>query len=82
MLPGVRPLYREVTTAERPREYRLTELPALPTTAPPINQRPIVDVGQRVEFQDVRADGPSTDRGGRSPWVGTSSWAFTVPGRL
>ena len=44
------------------KEYRLTKyLRSNHGTC--INQRPIVDVGQRVEFQDVLADGPSTDRG-------------------
>ena len=40
-----------------------------------INQRPIVNAGQRVDYQDVLADGPSTDRG-EIAWAGTSSWAL------
>lgn len=59
------------------REYRLTKyLRSNHTTC--INQRPIVDAGQRVEFQDVLADGPSTDRGeialGRNILMGFMTW--------
>ena len=44
------------------KEYRLTKyLRSNHTTC--INQRPIVNAGQRVDYQDVLADGPSTDRG-------------------
>ena len=59
------------------KEYRLTKfLRSNHTTC--INQRPIVDVGQRVDFQDVLADGPSTDRGeialGRNILMGFMTW--------
>ena len=59
------------------KEYRLTKyLRSNHGTC--INQRPIVDVGQRVEFQDVLADGPSTDRGeialGRNILMGFMTW--------
>ena len=43
-----------------------------------INQRPIVEKGQRVEAGDVLADGPSTDRGelalGKNPLIGFMAW--------
>ncbi|MBQ6859294.1 MAG: DNA-directed RNA polymerase subunit beta, partial [Clostridia bacterium] len=43
-----------------------------------INQRPIVEAGQRVDFQDVLADGPSTDHGeialGRNILIGFMTW--------
>ena len=59
------------------KEYRLTKyLRSNHGTC--INQRPIVDVGQRVEFQDVLADGPSTDHGeialGRNILMGFMTW--------
>ncbi|RKI71535.1 DNA-directed RNA polymerase subunit beta [bacterium 1xD42-67] len=59
------------------KRYRLTKyLRSNHTTC--INQRPIVDAGQRVEFQDVLADGPSTDRGevalGRNILMGFMTW--------
>ena len=59
------------------KEYRLTKyLRSNHGTC--INQRPIVDVGQRVECQDVLADGPSTDRGeialGRNILMGFMTW--------
>ncbi len=59
------------------KEYRLTKyLRSNHTTC--INQRPIVDVGQRVEFHDVLADGPSTDHGeialGRNILMGFMTW--------
>ncbi len=59
------------------KEYRLTKyLRSNHTTC--INQRPIVDAGQRVEFQDVLADGPSTDHGeialGRNILMGFMTW--------
>ncbi|MCI9394896.1 MAG: DNA-directed RNA polymerase subunit beta [Oscillospiraceae bacterium] len=61
----------------RVREYRLTKyLRSNHGTC--INQRPIVEVGQRVEFQDVLADGPSTDHGeialGRNILMGFMTW--------
>ena len=61
----------------RVEDYRLTKyLRSNHGTC--INQRPIVDVGQRVEFQDVLADGPSTDRGeialGRNILMGFMTW--------
>ena len=59
------------------KEYRLTKyLRSNHTTC--INQRPIVDVGDRVEAQDVLADGPSTDHGeialGRNILMGFMTW--------
>ena len=59
------------------KNYRLTKyLRSNHTTC--INQRPIVDAGQRVEFQDVLADGPSTDQGeialGRNILMGFMTW--------
>ncbi len=43
-----------------------------------INQRPIVDVGQRVEAGEVIADGPATDHGeislGKNALVGFMTW--------
>ncbi len=43
-----------------------------------INQRPIVDVGQRVEKGEVIADGPATDHGeislGKNALVGFMTW--------
>ena len=59
------------------KEYRLTKyLRSNHGTC--INQRPIVNIGQRVEFQDVLADGPSTDRGeialGRNILMGFMTW--------
>ena len=59
------------------KEYRLTKfLRSNHTTC--INQRPIVDAGQRVDYQDVLADGPSTDRGeialGRNILMGFMTW--------
>ncbi|USF28056.1 DNA-directed RNA polymerase subunit beta [Firmicutes bacterium ASF500] len=61
----------------RTKEYRLTKyLRSNHTTC--INQRPIVNAGQRVEFQDVLADGPSTDKGeialGRNILMGFMTW--------
>ena len=59
------------------KEYRLTKyLRSNHGTC--INQRPIVDVGQRVDYQDVLADGPSTDKGevalGRNILMGFMTW--------
>ncbi len=59
------------------KEYRLTKyLRSNHTTC--INQRPVVDAGQRVDFQDVLADGPSTDHGeialGRNILMGFMTW--------
>lgn len=59
------------------KEYRLTKyLRSNHTTC--INQRPIVEAGQRVEFRDVLADGPSTDHGeialGRNILMGFMTW--------
>ncbi len=59
------------------KEYRLTKyLRSNHTTC--INQRPIVDVGQRVDYHDVLADGPSTDHGeialGRNILMGFMTW--------
>ena len=59
------------------KDYRLTKyLRSNHGTC--INQRPIVNIGQRVEFQDVLADGPSTDRGeialGRNILMGFMTW--------
>ena len=59
------------------KEYRLTKyLRSNHTTC--INQRPIVNAGQRVDYQDVLADGPSTDRGeialGRNILMGFMTW--------
>ena len=59
------------------KEYRLTKyLRSNHTTC--INQRPIVNAGQRVDYQDVLADGPSTDRGeialGQNILVGFMTW--------
>ncbi len=43
-----------------------------------INQRPIVDAGERVEKGDIIADGPSTDNGeialGRNVLIGFMTW--------
>ena len=59
------------------KEYRLTKyLRSNHTTC--INQRPIVNAGQRVDYQDVLADGPSTARGeialGRNILMGFMTW--------
>ncbi|MCI8871223.1 MAG: DNA-directed RNA polymerase subunit beta, partial [Lawsonibacter sp.] len=59
------------------KEYRLTKfLRSNHTTC--INQRPVVDAGDRVEFQDVLADGQSTDHGeialGRNILMGFMTW--------
>ena len=59
------------------KEYRLTKyLRSNHTTC--INQRPIVNAGQRVTIRDVLADGPSTDRGeialGRNILMGFMTW--------
>ena len=59
------------------KEYRLTKyLRSNHTTC--INQRPIVEAGQRVDYHDVLADGPSTDRGeialGRNILMGFMTW--------
>ena len=59
------------------KEYRLTKyLRSNHTTC--INQRPIVNAGQRVDYQDVLADGPSTDQGeialGRNILMGFMTW--------
>ena len=59
------------------KEYRLTKyLRSNHTTC--INQRPIVDAGQRVDYHDVLADGPSTDLGeialGRNILMGFMTW--------
>ena len=59
------------------KEYRLTKyLRSNHTTC--INQRPIVDVGQRVNYHDVLADGPSTAHGeialGRNILMGFMTW--------
>ena len=59
------------------KEYRLTKY-MRSNHGTCINQRPIVNIGQRVEFQDVLADGPSTDRGeialGRNILMGFMTW--------
>ncbi len=43
-----------------------------------VNQRPIVNKGQRVEVGEVIADGPSTDQGeialGKNPLIGFMTW--------
>ncbi|GMQ58036.1 DNA-directed RNA polymerase subunit beta [Vallitalea sediminicola] len=43
-----------------------------------INQRPIVNKGQRIEVGEVIADGPSTDHGeialGKNPLIGFMTW--------
>jgi DNA-directed RNA polymerase subunit beta len=59
------------------KEYRLTKyLRSNHSTL--INQRPIVDAGQRVDVKDVLADGPSTDKGeialGRNILMGFMTW--------
>ena len=59
------------------KDYKLTKyLRSNHTTC--INQRPIVNAGQRVDYQDVLADGPSTDRGeialGRNILMGFMTW--------
>ena len=59
------------------KEYRLTKyLRSNHGTC--INQRPIVSIGQRVDYQDVLADGPSTDNGeialGRNILMGFMTW--------
>ncbi|MDE6898022.1 MAG: DNA-directed RNA polymerase subunit beta, partial [Lawsonibacter sp.] len=59
------------------RDYRLTKyLRSNHTTC--INQRPIVEAGQRVDYHDVLADGPSTDHGevalGRNILMGFMTW--------
>ena len=59
------------------KEYRLTKyLRSNHTTC--INQRPIVEAGQRVEYHDVLADGPSTYHGdialGRNILMGFMTW--------
>ncbi len=59
------------------KDYRLTKyLRSNHTTC--INQRPIVEVGQRVKAQEVLADGPSTDQGevalGRNILMGFMTW--------
>ena len=59
------------------KEYRLTKyLRSNHTTC--INQHPVVNAGQRVEFHDVLADGPSTDHGeialGRNILMGFMNW--------
>ena len=59
------------------KEYRLTKyLRSNHGTC--INQRPIVNIGQRVDYHDVLADGPSTDRGevalGRNILMGFMTW--------
>ena len=59
------------------KEYRLTKyLRSNHTTC--INQRPVVEAGQRVEYHDVLADGPSTDKGeialGRNILMGFMTW--------
>ena len=58
-------------------DYKLTKfMRSNHTTC--INQRPIVNAGQRVDYQDVLADGPSTDRGeialGRNILMGFMTW--------
>ena len=59
------------------KEYRLTKyLRSNHTTC--INQRPIVNAGQRVDYQwSSRTCWPTAPppTGARSPWAGTSSWA-------
>ncbi len=72
--PGISPW--PMTTGET-KEYRLTKyLRSNHTTC--INQRPIVEAGQRVEYHDVLADGPSTDHGeialGRNILMGFMTW--------
>ncbi|MBE6955959.1 MAG: DNA-directed RNA polymerase subunit beta [Ruminococcaceae bacterium] len=59
------------------KEYRLTKyLRSNHTTC--INQRPIVNVGDRVDYQDVLADGQSSDHGeialGRNILMGFMTW--------
>ncbi|MFI3252823.1 MAG: DNA-directed RNA polymerase subunit beta [Eubacteriales bacterium] len=59
------------------KDYRLTKyLRSNHGTC--INQRPIVDVGDRVEYQSVLADGPSTEQGevalGRNILMGFMTW--------
>ena len=59
------------------KEYRLTKyLRSNHTTC--INQRPIVNVGDRVEYHDVLADGQSSDHGeialGRNILMGFMTW--------
>ena len=59
------------------KEYRLTKyLRSNHGTC--INQRPIVNVGDRVDAKDVLADGPSTDHGeialGRNILMGFMTW--------
>ena len=59
------------------KEYRLTKyLRSNHGTC--INQRPIVNIGQRVDYQDILADGPSTDQGevalGRNILMGFMTW--------
>ena len=59
------------------KDYRLTKyLRSNHSTC--INQRPIVNAGQRVEYHDVLTDGPSTDQGeialGRNILMGFMTW--------
>ncbi len=59
------------------KDYRLTKyLRSNHGTC--INQRPIVDVGERVDYQSVLADGPSTEQGevalGRNILMGFMTW--------
>jgi len=59
------------------KEYRLTKyLRSNHTTC--INQRPAVEVGQRVEYHDILADGQSSDKGeialGRNILMGFMTW--------
>ncbi len=71
---------RRVTVAYdngKTKEYKLTKyLRSNHTTC--INQRPIVEAHQRVEFHDVLADGPSTEKGeialGRNILMGFMTW--------
>ena len=64
-------------TAARPRSTSLTKY-LRSNHATCINQRPIVNAGQRVDYQDVLADGPSTDQGeialGQNILMGFMTW--------
>jgi len=59
------------------RSYKLTKF-ARSNQGTCINQRPIVEVGERVEKETVLADGPSTDQGevalGKNVLVGFMTW--------
>ena len=59
------------------QNYKLTKF-ARSNQGTCINQRPIVNVGERVEYQTVLADGPSTSQGeialGKNILVGFMTW--------